>query len=96
MMNFTVEMLDPVQGFGCWNKEKKRWTGAIGQLVTNEADIGVSAFTITTRRLNVIDFTLPLIRSQNRLYFKRPKSSYVHWSLYLRVIIIIILTLHIN
>lgn len=95
VMNFTVKVLDPVDVFGGWSEQKKRWTGAIGQLVYAKADIGVSAFTITTRRLNVIDFTMPLIRSRNRLYFKQPKNSYVHWSLYLRVIIIL-LTIYIN
>ncbi|XP_024892967.1 probable glutamate receptor [Temnothorax curvispinosus] len=84
VMNFTVEMLDPVEGFGIWSKEKNVWTGAIGQLVANEADIGISAFTMTTHRQNVIDYTIPLIRSNYRLYFKEPDTSFVQWSLYLK------------
>ncbi|XP_011880267.1 PREDICTED: probable glutamate receptor [Vollenhovia emeryi] len=84
VMNFTVKILDPVEGFGCWSREKKVWTDAIGQLVANEADVGVSAFTITTRRQEVIDFTVPLIRSRYRLYFKEPNNPDVEWSLYLR------------
>ncbi|XP_024878189.1 glutamate receptor ionotropic, delta-2-like, partial [Temnothorax curvispinosus] len=84
VMNFTVEILDPVKGYGSWSKEKKMWTGAIGQLVTNEADIGISAFTMTTHRQNVIGYTIPLIRSQYSLYFKRPNTALVEWSLYLR------------
>lgn len=89
-MNFTVEILDPMEAFGNWNRQEKRWVGAIGQLVANEADIGVSAFTLTTRRQNVIDFTMPLVRSHYRLYFKQPESSNVEWSLYLKVIMIFI------
>ncbi|XP_024882836.1 glutamate receptor ionotropic, delta-2-like, partial [Temnothorax curvispinosus] len=84
VMNFTVEILDPVEEFGSWSKEKMVWTGAIGQLVTNEADIGISAFSMTTGRQNVIDYTIPLIRSRYRLYFKRPNTVLVEWSLYLR------------
>ncbi|XP_077269827.1 uncharacterized protein LOC143901406 isoform X4 [Temnothorax americanus] len=84
VMNFTVKTLDPVEGYGSWSKEKKVWTGAIGQLVANEADIGISAFAMTTGRRNVIDYTIPLIRSSNRLYFKEPKRALVEWSLYFR------------
>lgn len=89
VMNFTVEILEPVTEFGGWDQQNKTWTGAIGQLAENKADVGISAFTITTSRQNVIDFTIPLIRSQNRLYFRHPRTSFVQWSLYLRVIIII-------
>ncbi|XP_024892887.1 probable glutamate receptor, partial [Temnothorax curvispinosus] len=84
VMNFTVEILDPVQGYGSWSKEKKVWTGAIGQLVANEADIGISGFVMTTDRQNVIDYTIPLIRSRYSLYFKEPNTALVEWSLYLR------------
>lgn len=87
VMNFTMKVLDPVDSFGIWNPKKKRWTGAISQLIDNKADIGASAFTITTSRLNVVDFTVPLIQSRNRLYIKRPTSSDVHWTGYFRVII---------
>ncbi|XP_071566391.1 probable glutamate receptor [Temnothorax nylanderi] len=84
VMNFTVEILVPVEGYGSWSKEKKVWTGAIGQLVANEADIGISAFAMTTGRQNVIDYTIPLIRSRYRLYFKEPNTALVEWSLYFK------------
>ncbi|XP_077269823.1 putative glutamate receptor [Temnothorax americanus] len=84
VMNFTVEILDPVEGFGTWSKEKKVWTGAIGQLVANEADIGISSFTMMSHRQDVIDYTIPLIRSRYRLYFKEPNTALVEWSLYLK------------
>ncbi|XP_011684761.1 PREDICTED: uncharacterized protein LOC105448099 [Wasmannia auropunctata] len=85
-MNFSVEILDPVEGFGGWSHQQKIWTGAIGQLVINKADIGVSAFTMTTRRRNVIDFTMPLVRSRYRLYFKEPEQATVQWNLYLQTL----------
>ncbi|XP_028046100.1 glutamate receptor 2 [Monomorium pharaonis] len=84
VMNFTVKILDPVEGFGWWNRQKNGWTGAIGELIANKADIGVSAFTMTTSRLKVVDFTMPLVRSQYRLYFKQPEASKVYWSMYFR------------
>ncbi|XP_028045673.2 glutamate receptor ionotropic, kainate 4 [Monomorium pharaonis] len=85
VMNFTVKLLDPVEGYGWLNEQKTGWTGAIGKLVANEADLGVSAFTMTTHRLKVVDFTMPLLRSQYRLYFKQSDLTHVQWSVYLRV-----------
>ncbi|KMQ86188.1 glutamate receptor 3-like isoform x2 protein, partial [Lasius niger] len=83
-MNFTIEILDPVEAYGGWNQQKKEWTGVIGQLVNGKADFGVSAFSITAARLNAVDFTLPLIHSRSRLYFKKPNGANVHWSGYFK------------
>nr|XP_012235169.1 PREDICTED: glutamate receptor-like [Linepithema humile] len=84
MMNFTMKILDPVEAYGSWSHTQNMWTGVIGQLVSDEADIGVTEFTITSDRLNVVDFTLPLMHSRNRIYFKQPSSSDVQWSGYFK------------
>ncbi|XP_039305191.1 glutamate receptor ionotropic, delta-1-like [Solenopsis invicta] len=81
-MNFTVKLLDPEKAFGWFNEQRTGWTGVINQLIVNEADLGVSSFTLKHRRLNVVDFTLPLIRSTYRLYFKQPDIDDVNWSMY--------------
>ncbi|XP_019888793.1 glutamate [NMDA] receptor subunit 1-like [Ooceraea biroi] len=81
-MNFTMEILDPVDAYGSWNQQRNMWTGVIGQLVVGKADIGVSEFTLMPGRMDVVDFTLPLIHSRSRLYFKQPDSTDVHWSGY--------------
>ncbi|XP_011707166.1 PREDICTED: glutamate receptor ionotropic, delta-2-like, partial [Wasmannia auropunctata] len=83
-MNFTIKILDPVKEFGSWNEQQKIWSGAIGQLVSNKADIGVSVFMMTTSRQNVVDFTMPLIRSRYRLYFKAPDIAYMQWNSYFK------------
>ncbi|XP_039305577.1 glutamate receptor ionotropic, delta-2-like [Solenopsis invicta] len=102
-MNFTVKFLNPVEAFGWLNEEGTAWTGVIGQLMADEVDLGVSAFTRTTRRQNVVDFTIPLTRSHYRLYYKEVKINEVNWSTYFRafsfevwislVIIIVIATI---
>ncbi|KAL6438183.1 hypothetical protein ACFW04_004414 [Cataglyphis niger] len=84
VMNFTMEILDQVEAYGIWNHQEKMWTGVIGQLVNNKADIGASVFTIMPFRLNYVDFTLPLIISQSRLYFKQPSGADVHWTGYFK------------
>ncbi|XP_020292091.1 glutamate receptor ionotropic, delta-2-like [Pseudomyrmex gracilis] len=83
-MNFTIEILDPVDEYGSWSWHDMAWTGVIGQLVTGKADIGVSELTITSSRLYAVDFTMPLIRLRNRLYFKQPNGFNVQWSGYFK------------
>ncbi|XP_011707167.1 PREDICTED: glutamate receptor ionotropic, kainate 2-like, partial [Wasmannia auropunctata] len=83
-MNFTIEILDPLKTFGSWSEQQNIWTGVIGQLVANEADIGVAAFTMTISRRNVVDFTMSLIRPHYLLYFKKPTVSDVQWNSYFK------------
>ncbi|XP_029680402.1 glutamate receptor ionotropic, kainate 4-like [Formica exsecta] len=79
VMNFTMKILDPMEAYGIWNYQEKVWTGVMGQLVNDKADIGVSEFTIIPFRLKAVDFTLPLIHSRSRIYFKQPSGVNVHW-----------------
>ncbi|KYN34710.1 Glutamate receptor delta-2 subunit [Trachymyrmex septentrionalis] len=83
-MNFTIKILDPVDSFGSWDPQNG-WSGAIGKLVNNEADIGIAAFTVTNDRLNDVDFSIPLIRTQYRLYLHEPITPYVQWFWYFKV-----------
>jgi hypothetical protein len=92
-MNFTVKLLDPVEKAGALNKNKTGWTGVVGQLIANEADLGVSAFARTIERQNVVDFTVSLTRSDYHLYFRQPDVD-VDWAMYFKVIIIFIISVH--
>jgi len=82
-----MKVLDPIEEYGSWNEKKEEWTGVIGQLVSGKADIGVSEFSITASRLNVIDFSLPLMHTPSRIYFKQPSGIDLHWSGYFKVMI---------
>lgn len=85
VMNFTVMVTSVETAYGNWNKEDRVWTGAIGEVVLNKVDIAISEFSITNHRLDVVDFTLPLILSRNRVFFKKPDGSFVQWSGYFKV-----------
>jgi ABC-type amino acid transport substrate-binding protein len=87
-MNFTIKMLQPMKSYGNWNRQENTWTGVISQLMADKADIGASEFSLMSDRLNVVDFTLPLIHSRSRLYFRQPDSADLHWSGYFQVRII--------
>lgn len=71
--------------YGSWNEEEKIWEGVIGELASNKSDMGVAEFSMTSHRLDAVDFSLPLIMSHKRIYFKKPDSSSVYWSAYLKV-----------
>jgi len=83
VMNFTIKMLQPMESYG--NQQGSRWTGVISQLVADDADIGAAEFSLMPDRLNVVDFTLPLIHSRSRLYFRQPDGADLHWSGYFQV-----------
>ena len=84
-MNFTYDHTYKEEAYGVWNRTTRSWTGVIGRLARREADLGVGEFTMTDHRLNVVDFTLPIIHSRNLVYMRPPDHSAVHWSAYYRV-----------
>ncbi|KAG6803285.1 glutamate receptor 3 isoform X1 [Apis mellifera caucasica] len=83
-MNFKIEVTSIMSEYGSWNEEEKIWEGVIGELASNKSDMGVAEFSMTSHRLDAVDFSLPLIMSHKRIYFKKPDSSSVHWSAYLK------------
>ena len=85
VINFTVSKTIYEPSFGSFNDQTKQWSGVIGLIVDGKADIGVAEFTITNPRLNVVDFTLPLIPSRSLLYIKQSDGSTVQWSGYFKV-----------
>ena len=44
------------------------WTGMIGELVRNEADIAISPLTINAQREQVVDFTVPFMQVCNFIF----------------------------
>lgn len=52
-----------------------------------ETDIGVGGIGMTSNRMDYLDFTLPILISPDRLYFKEPNDSGILWSAYFQVCI---------
>ncbi|KAF7398500.1 hypothetical protein HZH66_006397 [Vespula vulgaris] len=71
-----------LEEYGTWNPTKKTWSGAVGELYAGRADISISDFSMTSARLNVVDFTLPLLLTKNSVYFRRPTIYAINWSSY--------------
>lgn len=85
-MNFTIEVVSSMPTYGTWNEEEHTWTGVIGEVTSRRADFGVAEFSMTKQRMDAVDFTLPLILSRNKIYFKKPDGSSVQWSAYFKVL----------
>ncbi|XP_047349712.1 glutamate receptor ionotropic, kainate glr-3-like [Vespa velutina] len=81
-LNCSFNIVSEVNEHGSWNTKKNTWSGAIGELYVGRADISISDFSMTSARLNVVDFTFPLLLSKNFLYIKEPKIFAIKWSSY--------------
>ncbi|XP_046821639.1 glutamate receptor ionotropic, delta-2-like isoform X2 [Vespa crabro] len=81
-LNCSFKIVSEVNEHGSWNAKKNTWSGAIGELYVGRADISISDFSMTSARLNVVDFTFPLLLSKNFLYIKEPKIFAIKWSSY--------------
>ncbi|ETN68622.1 hypothetical protein NECAME_15719 [Necator americanus] len=55
--------------------DKGRWNGIIGVLQRHEADVSVSAVTITYSRVEVVDFTLPFMHLGISILLARTKED---------------------
>ncbi|XP_075155868.1 glutamate receptor ionotropic, kainate 2-like, partial [Haematobia irritans] len=61
-LNFEYIFVPVVgNGYGKYNKDTKRWDGIIGELINNDAHMGICDLTITQARKEVVDFTVPFM-----------------------------------
>ncbi|KAI4485058.1 hypothetical protein M0802_012816 [Mischocyttarus mexicanus] len=81
-LNFSFNVVSEVEDYGTWNKQTNTWTGAMGEMYSGRADISISDFSMTSVRLNFVDFTLPLLLSDTCIYIQDPQIFTVKWSSY--------------
>ncbi|KAF7401103.1 hypothetical protein HZH68_006923 [Vespula germanica] len=79
-LNFSLNIVSEVEEYGSWNAKEKTWSGAVGELYAERADISISDFSITSARLNAVDFTLPLLLTKKCLYIREPQIFAIKWS----------------
>ncbi|PSN34586.1 Ionotropic receptor 116 [Blattella germanica] len=60
-------------------QENGNWSGLIGMITRNEVHVAVQSLTVTEERSNVVDFTLPLLRSTQCILIQRPGRNGLHW-----------------
>ncbi|XP_043682406.1 glutamate receptor ionotropic, delta-1-like isoform X3 [Vespula pensylvanica] len=79
-LNFSFNIVSEVKEYGRWNPDEKTWSGGMAELYTGRADISISDFMINNDRLNVIDYTIPLLTSKNILVIRQPENLTIQWS----------------
>ncbi|XP_053604449.1 glutamate receptor ionotropic, kainate 2-like isoform X2 [Plodia interpunctella] len=73
-LNYEIEIV-PGNGYGSYNKEKKKWDGLVGHLLERKADLAICDLTITYDRRSVVDFTTPFMTlGISILYSKAPPA----------------------
>ncbi|XP_030374350.1 glutamate receptor ionotropic, kainate 2 [Scaptodrosophila lebanonensis] len=64
------------QQYGKLNKETKQWNGIIGEIINNDAHMGICDLTITQARRTVVDFTVPFMQlGVSILAYKTPQQE---------------------
>ncbi|XP_063995868.1 glutamate receptor 1-like [Diachasmimorpha longicaudata] len=81
-MNFTISALIKEPHYGSYDPKTSRWTGVIGRIVEQEADLGASEFTLSLQRLDVVDFTIPIAVGDCRLYVRKLDGAQLQWKAY--------------
>lgn len=67
-----------VSSWGYKNKTTGQWTGMIGEVLRNEADIGATALFFTTERISVIEYISHSSTANSGFLFLSPKLSYTN------------------
>lgn len=71
--NYKFKLVDD-GAYGIKNEEGE-WNGMIGELIRGEADIAIVDLTITSKRAEAVDFTLPFMNTGISILFKKPTTK---------------------
>ncbi|RMX35776.1 hypothetical protein pdam_00021767, partial [Pocillopora damicornis] len=67
-LSLSVELYLGRDGkYGAYNADSKEWDGMIGDLLSNRADMALSALTTTRMREKYIDFSYPFLHGETKL-----------------------------
>ncbi|KAI1298750.1 Glutamate receptor ionotropic, kainate 2 [Halotydeus destructor] len=55
--------------------DKNEWNGMIGEVMRGEADMAIADLTITSKREEAVDFTLPFMNTGISILFKKPTTK---------------------
>ncbi|XP_012280422.1 probable glutamate receptor [Orussus abietinus] len=83
-LKFKINVVKRELDYGSPIARNRSWSGTIGQIHSGNADLGAAELTMSADRMEVVDFTLPLMTSRNLLYLRKPDGSGVQWSGYFK------------
>ncbi|XP_028402601.1 glutamate receptor 2-like [Dendronephthya gigantea] len=70
--DYTIDILN---GTGGVNKNTSRWSGIIGELIDQKADMGTGSLTITAEREKAVDFSKPFMDFTMALILRKPEDE---------------------
>lgn len=85
-MNFKINHIGKQDEYGTWKNDTQHWTGIIEQLHMDKADLAAADMIMSSRRLDIVDFSVPLMTSRLVLFFKEPSTTGVQQLGYFLVI----------
>ncbi|XP_025016477.1 glutamate receptor ionotropic, kainate 2 isoform X1 [Tetranychus urticae] len=63
------------EAYGTLNETTGEWNGMIGELIRGEADLAIADLTITSKREEAVDFTLPFMNTGISILFRKPTKK---------------------
>lgn len=85
-MNFTIGQIIWEDSYGTYDAKTLQWTGVIGMVERHEVDIGASPTCMTDKRLDAVDFTIPMAAGESLLYMKKLDGARIQWKAYFKVL----------
>ncbi|CAB3985655.1 glutamate receptor 2-like isoform X1 [Paramuricea clavata] len=71
-MNFNYTIAIQTHGTGSVNEKTGRWSGIIGELIDQKAEMGTGSLTITAQREKAVDFSKPFMDFKMALILRKP------------------------
>ncbi|EDV28928.1 uncharacterized protein TRIADDRAFT_18262, partial [Trichoplax adhaerens] len=69
---YTLQLVKD-DSYGGYNTETNKWSGMVGELTDQDADIAAGAFSISVSRAGEIDFTIPFLDQGATILIKKPE-----------------------
>lgn len=70
--NYTLQV---VGDYGSLNNRTKKWSGMLGKIIADEADLAITDLTITSDRQAYVDFTNPIMNLGISILYRKPTKA---------------------
>ncbi|XP_011872400.1 PREDICTED: glutamate receptor ionotropic, kainate 2-like isoform X2 [Vollenhovia emeryi] len=70
--NYTLQV---ESDYGSLNKRTNKWTGMLGKIIADEADLAITDLTITSSRQEYVDFTNPIMNLGISILYRKPTKA---------------------
>lgn len=76
MLGFEYELKESDDGsYGVYDYRTRKWNGLINEIITGRADLAIGDLSITSKREDVVDFTLPFMSTGISILYRKQISK---------------------